>query len=365
MRKVQVGVIGCGRISPQYLDNLVKRFPFCLEVMACADLVPEQAQARAAEYGIDRACSTHELLADPEIEIVVNLTVPAAHYQVSMAALEAGKHVYTEKPLAVTREEGARLIERARQKGLLVCGAPDTFLGAGLQTCRRIIDDGWIGTPITAQALIAMGVHVERYHKLGVGPMFDMGPYYVTALVALLGPVRRVTGSAQTPFPQKSNPDTLADDFGRTYTVDTPTNVSGVLDFQTGGIGVVTTTCEILGYTPRLEIYGTEGILTCNDPNMFGGPVYLRRRWGETREMPLTHGYADRNRGLGIADMAYAIRDRRLPRASGELAYHVLDVMHAIHDASRTGCHVDLKSTVSRPEPFPDGYITHIFEEAR
>jgi predicted dehydrogenase len=359
--KVRVGVIGCGRISGQYLENLVHRFSFCLEVVACADLVPAHAEQRAKEFGLDRVCPVDDLLADPQVELVVNLTVPAAHYEVTMAALDAGKHAYTEKPLAVTREEGKQLVDKAAEKGLLIGGAPDTFLGAGLQTCRKLIDDGWVGTPITAQALIAMGVHVERYHKRGVGPMFDMGPYYVTALVALLGPVRRVSGSVQLPFPTKANPDPQASDFYKAYTVDTPTNVSGVLDFWSGAVGVVTTTCEVFGYNPRLEIYGTEGILTCNDPNMFGGPVYIQRRNGERQEVALTHYYSDRNRGLGIADMAYAIRDERAPRASGDLMYHVHDVMHSIHDASREGKHVFLGSRAERPVPFPAGYRPHIF----
>jgi len=359
--KVGVGVIGCGRISGQYLENLVRRFSFCLQVVACADLVPAHAKQRAQEYGLDRVCPVDELLADSQVELVVNLTVPAAHYEVTMAALDAGKHVYTEKPLAVTRQEGRQLVDTAAKRGLLIGGAPDTFLGAGLQTCRKLIDDGWVGTPITAQALIAMGVNVERYHKRGVGPMFDMGPYYVTALVALLGPVKRVSGSAQLPFATKANPDPQAPDFCQSYTVDTPTNVSGVLDFCSGAVGVVTTTCEVFGYNPRLEVYGTEGILTCNDPNMFGGPVCIQRRGGERQEVALTHYYSDRNRGLGIADMAYAIRDGRAPRASGDLMYHVHDVMHAVHDASRENTHVYPESRVERPMPFPAGYRPHIF----
>lgn len=361
MKRVRVGVIGCGRISGQYLENLVRRFSFCLEVAACADLVHEAAQSRAQEFGVERVCTVDEMLLDPEIEIIVNLTVPAAHYEISLAGLTAGKHVYTEKPLAVTREEGKHLVDFARSKGLLIGGAPDTFLGAGLQTCRKLIDEGWIGKPLSAQALIAMGVHVERYHKVGVGPMFDMGPYFITAMVALLGPVTRATGSARIPFPTKFNPDTSSPDFGKEFTVDTPTVVSGVLDFENGTIGVVTTTCEVLHYKPRLEIYGSEGILTCNDPNMFGGPVLIERKGGEQHEVALTHYYNDRNRGLGVADMAYAIRNGRPMRASGELMYHVHDVMHAIHDASRENKHIQVQSRAERPIPFAAGFKPDIF----
>jgi predicted dehydrogenase len=361
MEKGQVGVIGCGQISPQYLDNLVKRFQFCMDVVALADIDRAAAERRAEEYGVSRVCTVEEMLADPGIEIVVNLTVPAAHYEVSMAVLAAGKHVYTEKPLAVTREEGKTLIETAKAKNLLIGGAPDTFLGAGLQTCRKLIDDGWVGKPITAQGISVMGIHMDRYHKRGVGPMFDMGPYYVTAMVALLGPVVRVTGSAQIPFETKFNPDPAWPNYGVPFTVDTPTNVSGVLDFENGTVGVVTTTCEVLGYKPRLEIYGSEGILTCNDPNMFGGPVYIERRGGERQEVALTHYYNDRNRGLGVADMVYALRNGRPMRASGDLMYHVHDIEHAIHDASREGTHITLQSRVDRPEAFPDGYKPIIF----
>ena len=361
IEQVNIGVIGCGRISPQYLENLVRRFSFCLNTVALADIKPEAAESRAEEFGVARVCTVDDLLTDPKIEIVVNLTVPAAHYGVSMAALEAGKHVYTEKPLAVTREEGKTLIDTAREKGLLIGGAPDTFLGAGLQTCRKLLDEGWVGQPLVAQGFIAMGVPVARYHKVGVGPMFDMGPYYVTALVTLLGPAVRATGSAQIPFPVKTNHDPKWPDFGQPFTVDTPTVVSGVLDFESGVVGTVTTTCEIFAYQPRLVIYGTEGVLTCNDPNMFHGPVLVRRRSGEELEVPLTHGYDNRNRGLGVADMAYALRNGRPLRASGDLMYHVHDIMHAIHDASREGKHVELQSRVERPAPFPPGLAVDIF----
>ena len=362
MARLRVGVIGCGAISGKYLENMTGRFAYCLDVVACADLVAERAQARAQEFKVLRWCSVEELLADATIQVVVNLTVPAAHYAVSLAALEAGKHVYTEKPLAVERAEGLDLVQRARAKGLLLGGAPDTFLGAGLQTCRKLVDDGWVGQPIAASGLIAMGGRTERYHKRGVGPMFDMGPYYVSALVALLGPVARVTGSAQIPFARKENQDPTSAEFGSCYSVDTPTVVSGVLDMASGVVATVTTTCEIFGYTPRLEIYGTEGILVCNDPNMFSGPLLLKRRSGEQKELPYTHGYPENSRGLGVADMAYALRDGRPLRASGELVYHVLDVMHAIHEASHEGRSVRIESTVERPAPFRPGLATHALE---
>lgn len=360
MPKAKVGVIGCGAISATYLDNLVNRFPFCTEVVACADLIRERAQARAQEFGIPRACAVPELLADPEIELVLNLTVPAAHYDVSMAALEAGKHVYTEKPLAVTREQGQRLLAKARSMGLGIGGAPDTFLGAGLQTCRKLLDDGWIGTPVAASGVTILGVDVERYYKAGVGPVFDIGPYYLTALVFLLGAVVRATGSAHTPFAEKANPNPLAPDYGRRFAVETPTSVCGVLDLAGGAVAALTATCDVPGYHPRLEVYGTEGTLIACDPNGFGGPIYLRRR-GEAREVPLTHGYAEDCRGLGVAEMICALRSGRPMRASGELMYHILDVAHAVHDASREGRHVEIESTVPRPQPLPAGLRADLF----
>ena len=362
MKKATVGVIGCGQISSQYLDNLVHRFQFCLEVVALADINREAAERQADEYGIATVCGVDELLADPGIELVVNLTIPTAHFEVSMAALAAGKHVYTEKPLAVTREESQTLIETARSKRLMLGGAPDTFLGAGLQTCRKLIDEGWVGRPFSVQGMMALGRHVERYHKIGIGPLFDMGQYYVTAMIGLLGPVGRVTGSANIPFETKFNPDTAAPEFGRPFTVDVPTNVSGILDFESGAIGVLTTTNEAIRYKPRLDVYGSEGILSCNDPNTFGGPVSIERHGGEKTMVALTHYYDHRNRGLGLADMVYAIRNNRPVRAGGDLMLHVHEVLHAIQDASQAGQHIILQSRVDRPEPFPAGHRPNIFE---
>jgi predicted dehydrogenase len=214
----------------------------------------------------------------PEIELVVNLTIPAAHYDVSLKALEAGKHVYTEKPLAVTRAEGETLLATAAAKGLRIGGAPDTFLGGGLQTCRKIIDEGWIGTPVTAMGFTGMGVPIARYHTVGVGPLFDMGPYYITAMVNLLGPVQRVSGSAQTPFVDKMDANPRAPGFGAEWKVETPLVVAATLDFAKGVNATLTATCELFGYNPRLEIWGTDGVLICNDPNMFDGIITLRRQ---------------------------------------------------------------------------------------
>jgi predicted dehydrogenase len=354
MTPVTAGIVGCGEISGSYLEHLTGMLSGLVRVAACSDLIAERAQQRASEFGVPTVCTTEELIADPEIEIVVNLTMPAQHHEVTMPALEAGKHVFSEKPLTVNRELGREIIEAAAARGLLLAGAPDIFLGAGLQACRRLIDGGAIGTPITAQAVCISGGGSEHYYDIFTGPMFDMGPYYLSALVSLLGPVRRVTGSAQTPFAEKPHPDD-SPDRGKTFRVSRPGNISGVLDFEAGGVGVITTTCEGTGYRPRLEIYGSEGVLVINDPNAYTGAVTLETGEGEPQPVSLAEGFPAWGRGLGVAELAQAIRDERPARASGDLMFHVLDIMHAAHEASKDECHVALESGCPRPDPFePD-----------
>ena len=359
MKTTKIGIVGCGNISGIYLE--AGRVFDILEIVACADLLPERASAKAAEYHIPKACSAEELLADPEIEIVVNLTIPRAHAEVALAALQAGKSVHNEKPLAVSREDGMQLLKLARERGLRVGCAPDTFLGGGLQTCRKLIDDGWIGEPVAATAFMLCHGHEswhpdpDFYYQPGGGPMFDMGPYYLTALVHLMGPVRRVTGSAQITFPERLI--TSQPKHGTPIKVNVPTHVAGIMDFANGAVGTIVTSFDVwAAQVPRIEIYGTEGSLSVPDPNGFGGPVFVRRAGAsEWSEAPLTHGYAKNSRGIGVADMAYALRSGRPQRASGDMAYHVLDIMHAFHDASREGRHVELSSTCTRPAPLPLG----------
>ncbi|MBM7582516.1 putative dehydrogenase [Caldicoprobacter guelmensis] len=368
MRKVKVGIVGCGNISGIYLKNCSQRFEI-LEVVACADLVLERAQARAKEFDIPKVCSVEELLADPEIDIVVNLTVPKAHAQICIAALEAGKNVYVEKPLAITREEGKKILDIAKAKGLLVGCAPDTFLGAGLQTCRKLIDDGWIGEPVAATAFMVCHGHEswhpdpEFYYQVGGGPMFDMGPYYLTALISLIGPIRRVTASARITFPERTI--TSQPKYGTKIKVETPTHIAGIMDFENGAVGTIITSFDIWNANlPRIEIYGSEGTLSVPDPNTFGGPVLVRRQGAsEWKEIPLTHGYADNSRGIGVADMAYALLTGRPHRANGEMAYHVLDVMQGFLDASERGSHYLVHSSCSRPAPLPLGLSNGVLDK--
>jgi predicted dehydrogenase len=356
---VKIGVIGCGYISEIYLKNIGLLAD--IEVLAVSDIDMRRAQARADAYNIPKALSVRELLAEREIEIVVNLTIPKAHAEVALAVLEAGKSVYNEKPLAIRREDARNMLELARAKGLQVGCAPDTFLGAGLQTCRQLIDAGAIGAPVGATAfMVCRGQeswHPDPafFYQLGGGPMFDMGPYFLTALVTLIGPVRRITGSARTSFPERTI--TSEPKFGTRISVEVPTHLATVADFSSGAVGTMIMSFDVWkANLPGVEIYGSEGTLGVPDPNGFGGPVRLWRHDAhEWRGIPLISEFAENWRGLGVADMAQALRDGRPHRANGDLAYHILDIMHAAHDASRDGRHIELISTCERPAPMRAG----------
>jgi predicted dehydrogenase len=357
IKPVAVGVIGCGNISGAYM-RMLKTLPI-VQVAACADLRPEAAQAMAEQYGVPRVLSVAALLADPEIEIVLNLTTPQGHGEIALAALAAGKSVYNEKPLALTRDEGRRILALAAEKGLRVGGAPDTFLGGGLQSCRELIDAGVIGTPVAATAFMMSRGHEHWhpnpafYYQKGGGPMFDMGPYYLTALVSLLGPVVRVAGATRITRTERTI--TSQPRYGEVMNVEVPTHVAGLLDFAAGPIATIITTFDVQASTlPPIEIYGTAGTLAAPDPNTFGGPVKVRlAAESEWKEIAVTRPYTENSRGLGLADMAEGIRSGRAHRANGDLAYHVLDIMHAIHDASTESRHVLLESTCVRPDAMP------------
>ena len=367
VEKVKVGVIGCGNISRIYLEQ--SRTFDILEVKAVSDMDMDRAKAKAKEHDIPCVYTVDQLLADDEIEMVLNITPPGAHGEIGLRALEAGKSVYNEKPFAVFRDDGQKMLALADKKGLRVGCAPDTFMGAGLQTCRRLIDDGAIGTPVAATAFM-MGHGPERWHpdpeffyKIGGGPMFDMGPYYLTALVSLLGPVKRLTGSARISFTEReigSEPKR-----GTKIVVETPTHVTGLLEFESGPVATLITSFDVWKSSlPRIEIYGSEGTLMVPDPNTFGGPVVLwKPESKEGEEMPLLPIRAKNSRSLGLADMAYGIRTGRKHRANGQMAYHVLDIMWSIHDAARESRYLDMKSTCERPAPMPLGLPENLLDE--
>ena len=358
MNQTKVGIIGCGNISDIYL-KAGDKFDI-LDIVAVTDLDFERAKAKAKQYGV-KAMTTTELLADPDIEIVVNLTIPAAHYEVSLMVIEAGKSVYSEKPLAIKPEDGQRLLDAAQAKGVRIGCAPDTFLGGGLQTCRKLIEDGAIGRPVAATAFMmshgpeAWHPDPEFFYQPGAGPLFDMAPYYLTALISMLGPIKRVTGSAQVSFPERTIGSGAK--AGQKIQVNTPTHVAGVLDFASGAVGTLITSFDVWGaQLPRIEIYGSDGTLAVPDPNTFNGPVLLRRAdEREWSEIKLTHGYTENSRGLGVADLAYGLQSGRAHRASGQMAFHVVEAMQSILDASEAGRHIALVSTCPQPAPLPVG----------
>ena len=314
-KPVNVGIIGAGFISDIYIER-GQSFEI-LNIQAVTDLIPERAAEKAELWGIPKVQTPAELLADPETEIILNLTTPNAHADIAFQAIAAGKSVYNEKPLAITREDGEKMLALAKENGVLVGGAPDTFLGGGLQTCRKLIDDGWIGTPVAATAFMQCHGHEswhpepEFYYQVGGGPMFDMGPYYLTALIALMGPIKRVTGSTRVTFPTRTITSELQ--YGKVIDVAVPTHVAGVLDFESGAIATIITSFDVWAHNlPCIEIHGTTGSLSVPDPNTFGGPVKVRRPgMDEWADIPLTHGYAENSRSLGVADMAYALRTGR------------------------------------------------------
>ncbi|CAM4004735.1 Gfo/Idh/MocA family protein [Lederbergia lenta] len=358
MSKIKIGIIGCGNISSIYMQN-IPSFDH-LELVACADLDVNRARAQAEKYQLSQAYTVKEILADPNIDLIINLTIPKAHAEVCIQVLEAGKHVYVEKPLAVTREEGKSILDVAQKNGLLVGSAPDTFLGAGIQTALHLIESGEIGVPIGASAFMIGRGHEHWhpdpafYYDVGGGPMFDMGPYYLTALIALLGPIKRLSGLARISYPERtilSEPKA-----GTKINVSTATHISGTLDFDSGAIGTITTSFDAFGGStlPPIEIYGSEGTLLVPDPNTFGGSVKLRKRdEKEFIDIPLTHNYDENSRGIGVADMANAIQNGTPHRANGQLAYHVLEAMHGFHDSSESGAFYHMQSTCEKPEPFP------------
>lgn len=362
-QKVRIGVVGCGKISGAYL-GMAQNFPL-VELAACSDMNLDAAKQKAAEYNIPKACSVDDLLADKSIDIVLNLTVPKAHVPVSLAAIEAGKHTYLEKPLGISREDGQKLLAAAKAKNLRVGCAPDTFMGAGIQTARKLVDDGAIGKPVGFQALMLSGGHEswhpspEFYYEVGGGPMFDMGPYYLTALLNLLGPVKRFTGIATTAIPER----TITADSpkkGNKIRVETPDHVTGLLEFEGGAAGTIIQTFAFKtgdnynGKQP-ITLYGTEGVLRVPDPNGFDGPVSLRRQ-GEPdfTEIPHTHarGYG---RSVGLADMAHAIQTGKPHRASAEQANLVLDLMQGFLDSSAQNRTLTPTQPYTRPAPMPAG----------
>jgi predicted dehydrogenase len=354
MTPMGVGVIGAGTISDTYLQNLTS-FPD-MNVLVVADLDTERAAAQAARHGVPRSGTVADLLADPEVGLVVNLTIPAAHVEVGLAALEAGKHVWSEKPLALDRQNARKLLDRAREKGLRVACAPDTLLGKGFQSARRALAE--IGELSTALALF-QNPGPESWHpapeflfQAGGGPVLDMGPYYLTALVQLFGPIRRVTGAGGQA--RKTRVIGSGPRAGTEFAVTVPTTVTALIEFARGGSAqVVLSFDSALVRTGFLEVTGSKGSAVLPDPNRFDGPTVLYTG-GEPEELE-PQGHAA-SRGTGALELARALREGVPERASGDLAYHVLDAMLSIEESLIRGRSVDVESTVEVPPPLPDDW---------
>lgn len=351
---VGVGIIGAGVISDTYIRNLTTFADTA--VVAIGDLRPEVARAKAAEHGLAAAGDVDVVLGHPEVEIVVNLTIPAAHAEVALRAIAAGKHVWNEKPLALDRSGGRAVIDAAASAGLRVGCAPDTFLGAGLQAARRWIEDGAIGEPLTALALL-QSPGPDAWHpnpaflfQTGGGPLFDIGPYYLTALIQTFGAVSEVAAAASTARARRtigSGPKA-----GDVFEVTVPSHVGALIRFAGGQSAQ--TIFSFDSALPRilLEVTGRDATMILPDPNNFDGDVQIRRR-GDAATETVARTKARSTRGTGVLDMARAIRANRPHRADGALAYHVLDVMVAIGDAARSGAVERVESSVTPAEPLP------------
>jgi predicted dehydrogenase len=352
MNKIGVGIIGCGVISDIYLENLSTKMSH-VTLVGCADLVDEKATIQSEKYNIKKM-TVDEMLKSNEIGIIVNITIPKAHFEVCEKALLAGKHVYVEKPLSLTTEQGKQLLMLAEEKGLLIGGAPDTFLGGGIQTCVKLIQDGWLGDVVGANAFMTCHGHEswhadpEFYYKPGAGPMFDMGPYYLTALVKLIGSIKKVGALTSKAFEQRTI--TSAPKFGQVMDVEVMTHVVALLEFENGATGQLTTSFDVWkAELPRIEIYGTKGTLSVPDPNTFGGPIKLYTPQNpDFLEIPMAFGFTQNSRGLGVSKMAEALlfNNDALFEANGKLTYHVLEVMESILLAGEQRQFIEVKSRI-------------------
>jgi len=367
---MNVGILGCGHVSDQYFEGLALHES--LPVVACADMDRERAERKAAQHGVPRFCTPEQLLADSDVELVVNLTPPQAHAEVSLTAVQAGKHVWSEKPLATDLEDARRLVDAATDAGVRLGCAPDTFLGGGIQTAIKLVDDGWIGNQIaggvamvTEHGYEAWHPDVSSFYRKGGGPVLDLGPYYVAALVAILGPVREVTSLSRATFPERTIG--VGARRGERIAVEVPTHVTGALAFECGALVTLLVSWDVWAtHLPYIEIYGSHGSLAVANPDEFDGEPRLRRAGrAELEQPPPPPGSvpwspiplvqpAGLRRGAGIADMARAIEVGRPHRASAEFAYHVLEVLLALAEPTPESSLVAIESRCERPAPLDE-----------
>ncbi len=382
MNKLNVGVVGCGAISDIYIQNGIKFQGY--DIAACADILPERAEEKAKRYGIAKAYSFEEMIADKEIDIILNLTVHEAHAPLSMAALHAGKHIFNEKPLAASFPEGVEIMKLAKRKGLYVGCAPDTILGGRTQTFRKLIDDGKIGFPVGGVAYMTCHGH-ECWHanpffiyQPGGGPVYDMGPYYLTTLAYLLGPVVRLAGMVSTPFSERVI--TAPHLYGQKIAVEVPTHINAMLEYENGAIINAIFSYDVWdSHLPRMEIFGSEGTAgVCEadplaGPDVFGGeieyrhmedsdwmgpPTTIPRKQPTAWEIiPPSFPYTENTRGVGVADMAYAIQKGVPNRASGDMALHVLEIAHGVHVSAEKGDFYNMTTTFAQPAALPQNHV--------
>jgi len=356
MKKYNVGIIGCGDISFQYLRNARDVFMDYFKVTVLGDLVVEKARARAAEFGIEKYGTPDLVYEDKDVDIIINLTVPMAHEEVNIKALESGKHVYSEKPLATSREGIKRIMEVAKKCGKRVGCAPDSFMSAPMQTAKKAIEEDWIGAPLGVSALCPMRGNefwrpdCDFFYKKGAGPMLDMAPYYLNVFVSLFGPIDSVCSMQKKTFEQRTIK--VAPRRGDKIDVEIPTHVCSTLRFENGMIGSFTNSFDIWdSKTPKIEVYGEKGSMLIPDPNMYDGEVLVKRfRDTEWRPMPQFIEYAKYGRGAGVMDMIKSIEADRPHKASAELAYHVTDVILSMDEAAEAKGEKKVESTVEQPK---------------
>ncbi len=360
-RRVKAAVIGCGEISEIYLENLTRYFHL-VEVVGCSDIISGRAQLRAGQFGL-RVMTNEEIYLDPEIELVLNLTYPTSHYEVTKAALLAGKHVYTEKMLAVKLEEGEELAALAREKRLWLTTGPDTCLGGGLQTARYLIDSGMIGTPVMALGFCPRSYPLDRpddvvrmIHLPGGGIPFDMGGYYLHAFINFFGSIRRAGGFMQIRHQERRFFHPRSPLYGEEHKELSPNTMTANLEFASGVLGCLMMTSECdAGAEEKMEIIGTEGSLFVHDPNFFGGRIALKRTGNAApMEMPYTHAFHEQNlRGLGAVDLAWAIRTGRKPRLEAAIGLQAFEVIHRVWQSAEDGQIHPIAHQLERPEAMP------------
>jgi predicted dehydrogenase len=349
---VRVAIAGCGVISHAYVKNAAAFSSY--EIVACSDVNRSAADALAAEHDL-RAAPYEELLADPAIDVILNLTPPSAHVAVNLAALAAGKHVYSEKPLTPTAAEAATLLAEADRRGLRIGCAPDTFLSAAFQTARALLDDGVLGEPVAVSASMLVGgqgswhPNPDMFYTDGAGPLLDMGPYYLTVLAALLGPVRRIAAIASTRLNERTID--VGPRAGERFVASTPTHTAATLELDGGVTASLVASFDAPGlYVSAFTVYGSAAVLSLPDPNGFAPKLTLQRDRGEPEAVAVTSRGPRDARGIGLDDLVRAIGEGRPHRASGRLAHHVVDVARGILAAAEAGRTLDVETTIERPE---------------